>query len=139
MNRPRILLVDDSTWHIDLIQQAIATSKRGLDVTVTRTTTEALAILQQNQHLCPDHILLDIGLPDGNGVDLIRAVRSDPNIRPIPMTVFTSTADEELREEAYRAGANSYLLKPVNRTKFMEKVLRHLDYWFDVAERPPRS
>jgi CheY-like chemotaxis protein len=84
----------------------------------------------------PDLIFLDINLPRKNGRDVLREIKQDPRLSPIPVLMLTtSSADSDL-QACYRAHANSYLKKPLDFDEFVELVRVTCDYWVRRALVP---
>lgn len=84
----------------------------------------------------PGIILLDLNMPGTDGREVLAEIKSDDDLRDIPVVVLTTSNDEVDIDRCYKAGANSYVLKPVNLNRFMEAVQRLTDYWFEVALLP---
>lgn len=85
----------------------------------------------------PDLILLDLKLPKLNGcqaLQMLQRVRGRPNLPPV--IVFTSSDDEQDIADAYSAGANSYIRKPVDFCEFIEKIRQVVFYWLDLNVPP---
>ncbi|MCR9294746.1 MAG: response regulator [bacterium] len=72
----------------------------------------------------PDVILLDLFLPDAQGVDILRQLRSDPEIANIPVVVLTSSDDNTDQSECEKLGVSSYIRKPFNEDKFLSVIRR---------------
>jgi len=77
----------------------------------------------------PCVILLDIRLPDGSGMDILREIKQNPALSPIPVVILTSSADTPDIKRAYLLGANSYLVKPVAFEEFHQKIREAGLYW----------
>jgi CheY-like chemotaxis protein len=84
----------------------------------------------------PGIILLDLNMPGTDGRDVLAQVKSDPNLRSIPVVVLTSSKDERDIESCYAKGANSYINKPVDMKGFLVSITRLKDYWFEIAVLP---
>ncbi len=77
----------------------------------------------------PKVILLDLKLPKVNGLEVLRRIKSDPELQTIPVVVVTSSAEDPDLEAAYELGANSYVIKPVQFEAFMEAMSKLGIYW----------
>jgi two-component system response regulator len=77
----------------------------------------------------PKVILLDLKLPKVNGLEVLRLIKSDPRLHTIPVVIVTSSAEDPDMEAAYKLGANSYIIKPVQFDAFMEAVSKLGVYW----------
>ena len=85
----------------------------------------------------PRVVLLDLKLPKVDGLEVLRIMKADERTRTIPVVVVTSSAEDPDIEAAYRLGANSYVIKPVQFEAFME-VMRRLGIYWLTANRPLR-
>jgi two-component system, response regulator len=84
----------------------------------------------------PTLILLDLNLPGTDGREVLAEVKKSDHLRSIPVIVLTTSTDERDIEGCYRAGANSYVKKPVDLEGFMRSVQRLKDFWFEVVILP---
>lgn len=84
----------------------------------------------------PDLILLDLNMPRMNGRDVLRAVKSDPNLKTIPIIVLTSSEAEEDIVESYGYHANAYIVKPVTFEEFHKALMMLQDFWMDLTHLP---
>lgn len=84
----------------------------------------------------PSLILLDLNLPGTDGREVLERVKSDENLCQIPVIVLTTSSDDRDIEACYKAGANSYIQKPVNMDGFFKAVQSLQDYWFEVVILP---
>jgi CheY-like chemotaxis protein len=80
-------------------------------------------------------VLLDINMPRMNGIEFLRELRADPELRLIPVVVLTTSNDDRDRVEAYRMNVAGYLLKPVTFVSFVELMVTLNRYW-TVVEMP---
>lgn len=103
----RILLVEDSPAHLQLMQAALA--NRGYDLLVAEDGERALA--QARQHK-PDLILLDVVLPKVSGFQVCRQIKSDAELRSIPVIIVSSKTQEFDRYWGLKQGADGYITKP---------------------------
>src|SRR5262249_22267051 len=79
--------------------------------------------------LAPKLVLLDLKMPKVSGIEVLRAMKADERTRSIPVVVMTSSAEDRDLVDCYRAGVNSYIVKPVDSVKFSETVGRLGMYW----------
>jgi len=141
----RILLVEDNRMDVELAQDAFEQAHVENVVEVARTGREAIDRLlgrpldaDGRRSPLPDLILLDLKLPGNDGIDVLRRVKETPSLRRIPVVILTSSREEGDRANAYDAGANSYLVKPVSVREFATLVRCLLDYWSTINVPPPR-
>ncbi len=113
-SRIRRLLVVDDEPHIGLLLQ-LQLESRGYELRLARSLFEARGALKTDWGP-PDGILLDIHLPDGSGVDLLRELRERPATATIPVLVLTAEGEERVLAEARRLGAQT-ITKPFSPTK----------------------
>jgi len=135
-----ILLVEDSPTDADLTMRALRRS--GLEnVHHVVDGVDAMAFLRHEGKYIgvstPDLILLDLNLPRKDGREVLREMRQDPEFRPIPVIVLTTSTEDQDVLKSYGLCTNAYIVKPVDVAKFF-KMIEQLDhFWFDVATLPP--
>jgi CheY-like chemotaxis protein len=81
-------------------------------------------------------VLLDLKLPRVDGLEVLRAIRSDPRTSLLPVVVMTSSQEQQDRIESYKLGVNSYVVKPVDFDSFSEAVAELGHYWLLVNKDP---
>lgn len=84
----------------------------------------------------PGVILLDLNLPGTDGRDVLTEIKRDERLKQIPVIVLTTSNDARDVESCYRAGANSYIQKPVDMDGFLRAIERLKGYWFEVVVLP---
>ena len=87
----------------------------------------------------PGIILLDLNMPGIDGREVLMQIKQDKDLRTIPVIVLTTSSDERDIDSCYHDGANSYVQKPVNLTKFIEAIQRLSDYWFEIVLLPKQE
>ena len=138
-----ILLVEDNPGDVRLTQEALREARVKNNLSVMTDGAEALDYLRRRGRYAdstrPDLILLDLNLPKVGGREVLRELKQDPDLKVIPVVVLTSSdADFEV-DQAYKAGANSYITKPVAFDNFL-KVIRSIeDFWLSIVRFPPRD
>ncbi len=138
-NQP-ILLVEDSPEDFETTQRAFRRS--GLKNPIFRCADgdEALDFLfRRGRHAGappPGVILLDLNLPGTDGREVLSEIKADPELKQIPVIVLTTSSDDRDVAACYKAGANSYIQKPVDLDGFMRAIERLNDYWFEVVILP---
>jgi CheY-like chemotaxis protein len=135
-----ILLAEDSENDIELTLTALAQNHVANRVVVVRTGAGALDYLYRRGSYAgvglPAVVLLDIKLPKVNGLEVLRAVKGEPELRTIPVVMLTSSREGRDIQESYRLGANAYVVKPVVFKEFFEAVRRVGCFWGVVNEPP---
>ncbi|MEW8505455.1 MAG: response regulator [Candidatus Thiodiazotropha sp.] len=147
MNKPAvILLIDDSRMDIELTLDAFKEARLSNRVEVSYSGQEALNYLfgkehfaNRNQHPIPDLILLDLKMPGIDGFEVLQRIKETPLIKRIPVVILTSSKEEGDRALSYDIGANSYLVKPVAFTGFIDVVRKIEDYWLTLNVGAPMT
>src|SRR5216684_9338997 len=116
------------------------------DVRLVRDGDEALAYLHREGAFTepgvaprPDVILLDLNLPRMGGHELLREVKQDSRLKQVPIIVLTTSERPDDVRLAYEAGANAYLLKPVEFSRFTEVIGQLGKFWLEIVELPPEG
>ncbi|THE66343.1 response regulator [Salinadaptatus halalkaliphilus] len=139
----QILLVEDNPGDIRLTQEAFEQGRIENDLHVVSDGAAAIDFLRQEGEYedapRPDIILLDLNLPRMDGQDVLEALKSDPQMRSIPVIVLTSSQAEEDIVQSYELHANAYLTKPVNPDEFIDTVRAFEKFWFSVVRLPPED
>jgi CheY-like chemotaxis protein len=101
---------------------------------------QALAYLRQEEQYTeakrPDVILLDLNLPKKNGREVLVEVKSDANLKRIPVVVLTTSQDEIDILKSYDLHANAYITKPVDLDQFVKVVQSFEDFWLSIVKLP---
>jgi CheY-like chemotaxis protein len=138
-----ILLVEDNPADVQIAQRALRESGSAVDLIVVRDGQEALDyLLRRANHIAgpwrrPDLILLDLNLPGLNGLEVLRHIRADANLADVPVVVLTTSRRPEDVRQTYAAGANTYIEKPQDFTRFAMVLQTIQRYWLDTALLPP--
>ena len=136
-----ILLVDDNDDDIVLLKESFAESKFLNLLQVVHDGEEALAYLRSEPPFqsarTPGLVLLDINMPKMNGFEVLRAMKSDPRLRTIPVVMLTTSTRDEDIARSYDGGACSFVSKPVSFEKLKEVIKQFTLYWTLVSVIPP--
>ena len=119
-DRPLVLVVDDDKITHGLVQKFLKTG--GLDYSGVPSGEEALRFLETR---IPDVILTDFQMPGIDGIELCRAIRAHPSYKDIPVILFTAASNIGTLHEAFEAGANDYLVKPLRDIELVSRAKRH--------------
>jgi len=145
MTERPILLVEDNKDDEILTLRALRKNNIVNEVIVVRDGAEALDYLfARGNHAgrdagaLPQVVLLDLNLPKISGLGVLKALRADERMKLLPVVMLTSSSEEEDILQSYALGANSYVRKPVEFTKFTEAVRTLGLYWLLVNEPLPR-
>jgi CheY-like chemotaxis protein len=143
MNKKIILLVEDNPDDVDLTLRAFRKSLIANEVVVARDGAEALDYLAatglyagRDISELPQVVLLDLHLPKVSGLDVLRAIRAEPNTKLLPVVILTSSAEEKDILESYGLGANSYIRKPVDFGQFLDAARQLGLYWLVLNQSP---
>lgn len=125
------LLVDDNPLDVELAQRALHQVAAEVVLCVAGDSREALHTLHNWPHGTGPHcLLLDVNLGGESGIELARHIRTNPQWVNVPVVMLSTSRNERDVRQAYAAGANSYLVKPVAFAQFIDLMRVVLDYWF---------
>jgi CheY-like chemotaxis protein len=144
-NLGRILMVEDDPKDVELTMTALEGYNLANEVIVTRDGEEALDYLyhrgkyttRSSDH--PAVILLDLKLPKIDGLEVLRQVKSDDNLKMIPVVVLTSSREENDLVSSYKLGVNAYVVKPVDFHEFVNAIRELGVFWAVINAAPPGS
>ncbi|WP_321801437.1 response regulator [Caballeronia sp. J97] len=140
-----ILLVEDNDNDIELTLIALEKAKVANPVDVVRDGVEALEYLRlegqwssrKDEH--PVVVLLDKKLPRLDGHDVLKSIKSDDELRHIPIVMLTSSREETDLAKSYDLGVNAYVVKPVKFNDFMDAIRDVGGFWAVLNEGRPRG
>ncbi len=141
----RILLVDDSARDTELAFGALAAHHLANQVVTLRDGAEALDYLFRRGAFAertdgqPVVVLLDLKMPKVDGLEVLRQMKSDPQLKIIPVVMMTSSREEQDVINSYQLGVNAYVVKPVKFQEFVEVVKQVGAFWAVLNEPPPES
>lgn len=141
-----ILLVEDNRMDIELTLDAFHEAKLVNTIHVASTGQEALNYLfgvnhyaDRNAFPMPNLVLLDLKLPGIDGFEVLRQIKTTPILQRLPVVILTSSKEEGDRALSYDRGANSYLVKPVSFSGFLDVVRQIEGYWLSLNVAPPEG
>jgi CheY-like chemotaxis protein len=139
-----ILLVEDNPADVKITQRALRESGLPVELIVVRDGQEAVDyLLRQGSHATatdwrsPALILLDLNLPGMSGRQVLERIRTTPSLKAVPVVVLTTSRRLEDIEQMYASGANTYIEKPHDFTRFVQALQTIHRYWLDLALLPP--
>lgn len=139
-NSKHLLLVEDNAGDIRLTQEALKEGNIAVHLSVATDGVEAVEFLHRTGKYKdaprPDLILLDLNLPRKNGREVLREIKTDPDLKMIPVLVMTTSKAEQDVARAYSLNANCYITKPIDLDEFMAVVHSIEDFWLDKARLP---
>jgi len=121
MDAKQILLVEDNPVNRRLVEFLL--KSKGYEVWWSSSAPEAFKLLKEKQ---PDLILMDIQLPEMDGLTATKHLKADPETRDIPVIAVTSYAMKGDEDKAREAGCNGYIAKPLDKAVFLEMVAKTL-------------
>ena len=138
-----LLLVEDNPGDVRLTQEGLKEGKILNNLSVVGDGVEALAFLRQQGQYAdafrPDMILLDLNLPRKDGREVLEEIKSDPDLKRIPVVVLTTSRAEEDILRSYNLHANCYITKPVDLEQFIKVVQAIEAFWVTIVTLPPGS
>lgn len=132
-----ILLVEDNPVDIDLTLRAFQKQNLTNPIIVARDGEEAINFIDkwEDGDQIPVVILLDLKMPKIDGLDVLKVLKSHSVFKTIPVVVLTSSSEVNDVQSAYKLGANSYIVKPVEFDKFVDVAAQIQLYW-NVLNKP---
>jgi len=113
-----VLAVDDDMINLKLLKSMLKKSGRVAEVIEAKNGSDAIGVLKSRDDI--DLILLDIIMPIMGGIEMLKVVRADDNLRQLPIIVLTT--DETKKSEALEFGANGFLMKPIRSDDLISKI-----------------
>ncbi|MBE9129724.1 MULTISPECIES: response regulator [unclassified Coleofasciculus] len=141
----RILLVEDSPNDIELILAALEENHLANEVVVVRDGEEALdylyrrGIFKLRREGHPVIVLLDLKLPKVDGLEVLAKLKSDGQLKRVPVVMLTSSGEEKDLLKSYDLGVNGYVVKPVDFHEFVNAIKELGLFWAVVNQPPPGS
>jgi CheY-like chemotaxis protein len=138
-----ILIVEDNAGDLRLIRDVLHDSKVSNKINSVRDGEEALEyIFKKGRHVdkaTPDLIILDLNLPRKDGREVLAEIKSDPQLKKIPVVVMTMSQSEEDILKAYNLHANCFVTKPIDLDQFIKVVKSIEDFWLTIVKLPPND
>jgi DNA-binding response OmpR family regulator len=141
----RILMVEDDPKDVELTLTALEEYNLANEVIVTRDGEQALNYLycrgeyKTRSSGNPAVMLLDLKLPKVDGLEVLKQIKSDVDLRMIPVVVLTSSKEEKDMVASYKLGVNAYVVKPVDFHEFVNAIKELGVFWAIINEPPPGS
>jgi DNA-binding response OmpR family regulator len=120
--RKKVLFIEDESDQVVLLK--IRFESAGYDFFYSLTGAEGI---KKAEEVNPDIILLDLNLPQMNGLEVLKALKSSTPLKKIPVYVITARSDKNLREECKKAGALDIIFKPYDSKELLEKIQKSLE------------
>lgn len=145
MKPKSILLVDDSPRDTEMALEALRHYHLANEVVALRDGAEALDYLHRRGEFAgrdgadPVVILLDLKMPRVDGLEVLREIKADPQLKVLPVVMMTSSREEQDLVRSYQLGVNAYVVKPLNFHEFVEAVKVVGAFWAMLNEPPRHS
>jgi CheY-like chemotaxis protein len=141
----KILLVEDDSRDLELTLAGLEENHLANTVAVARDGAEALDYLYRRGKFKtrpvgdPILVLLDNKMPKVSGLEVLKAIKADENLKVIPVVALTSSRETPDLIEFYKHGVNAYVVKPVDFSEFMKAVKQLGVFWAAINEPPPQT
>ena len=141
----RILLAEDNPKDVELTLTALDEHHLANEVVVVHDGAETLDYLYRRGKFAmradtnPAVVLLDLKMPKVDGLEVLRTIKNDNNLKVIPVVILTSSREEKDLVESYKLGVNAYVVKPVDFQQFIDAVKDLGAFWAILNEPPPGS
>ena len=139
----KILLVEDNKSDIDLALRAFKKADIKNPIDIAEDGQEALDYIfcknkfaDNDPNILPALVLLDLKLPIVDGIDVLKAIRSNPITKKLIVVILTSSKEEKDLINGYNLGVNSYLIKPVDFKDFLDLIQQVDNYWLKLNKTP---
>ena len=141
----RILLAEDSPQDVEMTLAAFSEHNLSNQIDVVHDGEQALDYLYRRGPFAerpagaPVLVLLDLKMPKVDGLEVLRQIKGDENLRTTPVVMLTSSREEQDIVSSYRLGINAYVVKPVDFHSFIEAVKQLGTFWTIHNEPPPQA
>ncbi|STX52447.1 two-component response regulator [Legionella busanensis] len=138
-----ILLVEDDKLDADLAIKSLKNEKIYNTIDWVKDGQEALDYLRfkgtysNREKIQPILVLLDLKMPKINGIEVLQSIRTDANLKKLPVVILTSSKEEQDLVNAYNLNVNAYVVKPVDFVQFTEAIRQIGSFWIIYNEPPP--
>lgn len=140
-----ILLAEDDAVVAELVMHSLASHTPAPKVVHVRDGVEALDFLYQRRQFekrepgNPTVVLLDLKMPRVDGLEVLRQVKTDLQLKSTPIVMLTSSQDDRDVRESYQLGANAYVVKPVEFRRFASMLQQLELFWLEINHPPPEQ
>ena len=124
----KILLVEDNLIEIMKMKRTISLLELDHQLYEAKNGEEALQHLE-NRDQMPDIILLDLNMPKINGIEFLKILKADEDLKHIPTVILTTSSNQKDLLECYKTGMSGYILKPLKYENYVKKIESVLNYW----------
>lgn len=121
-----ILLIEDDRIEVLKLKRAIAEDFDNYILNIATNGNQAFTILDKN---IPDIIILDLNMPDTNGIDFLSLIKSNNNLKHIPVIILTTSDNNRDIYNCYKLGIAGYMIKPLKYEEYEIKIKIIMNYW----------
>lgn len=136
----KILMIEDNLGDVRLTEEILKEARVKNILTSVKDGDEAMDYLHKTgkfiNAIRPDLILLDLNLPKVNGLDVLENIKSDIDLRAIPVVILTTSQAEKDIKTGYQRYANAYITKPVGLEQFNQIIQAFEGFWLETAKLP---
>lgn len=142
MKLKTILLAEDNPNDVELTTLALSESNLANNIEVVNDGVEVLEYLRSEGRFkgrksgYPAVILLDLKMPRMDGISVLKEIKSDPDLKSIPVVMVTSSREETDLVQSYKLGVNAYVVKPVDFNQFITVIKQLGTFWAVLNEIP---
>lgn len=140
MRVAHVLLVEDNEGDVLLTMEAFEECKMITEISVAKNGQEALDFLFKRNAFAdvkkPDLVLLDINIPIFNGHEVLSQIKTDADLKKIPVIMLTTSSSQKDISEAYEHHCNSYVKKPLEMSEFLGAILKIEEFWLQLTTLP---
>lgn len=122
----KILLIEDDRIEVIKLKRSIPQEFEDYTLTLANDGNEALSILEKE---IPDMILLDLNMPDTNGIEFLTILKSNDELMHIPVVILTTSNSDKDVQDCYKLGIAGYVLKPLKYDDYEQKIKAIINYW----------
>jgi two-component system response regulator len=132
MKEKKVLLIEDDPDHAGLITDVLKEDNIKdikAEIILKKDGQEAIDYFQYEMQPQVSFVILDLNLPKIDGMDVLKFIKKNPKYHSIPVFIFSTSSRQKTIDEAYKNGANAYIIKPDSYKDFVEKINILKQYW----------
>lgn len=134
----KIVIVEDNPADAKTLRFALARHDPDLVTVVLEDGAKAIEYFKSYMEDEPELVLLDVNLPIVSGFEVLEFLKSDPQLKKLPVVMLSGSSNQQEIERSYAAGVNSYICKPTGIQQVFDMAAELITYWFDTAKLPKR-
>ena len=144
-NHGWILFAEDDSNDLELTMRSLVSTRPTAEIVQARDGAQVIDCLHRRGSFSnrrsgyPLFVLLDLKLPKLDGFGVLQQIKTDPQLKAIPVIMFSSSRDAGDVSRSYQLGANAYVFKPVNFREFVETIQQIRTFWLKINEPYPQS